>query len=140
MAFTDNSDLFGAVDEEGINLVVRHLMRQRPSLFNYGTALIERNPALLCEPIDPAPAVAQRNNPIVTVVDPLPVLGTSPEVTLNFCFQLTAAEVDFHPGVVIVLPPELAPPLGAQRLAMRLRVRGGLGCPAEIGETAEPET
>ena len=37
MAFTDESDVFGSVHEDGINLVVRHLMRQRPSLFNYAT-------------------------------------------------------------------------------------------------------
>jgi hypothetical protein len=38
MAFTDNADLFASVGEDGINLVVRHIMRQRPSLVNYGTA------------------------------------------------------------------------------------------------------
>jgi hypothetical protein len=36
--FTDNCDLYGAIHEDGINRVVRHIMRQRPSLFNYGTA------------------------------------------------------------------------------------------------------
>ena len=38
MALTDKCDLFGAVHEKGVNRVTRHMMRQRPSLFNYGTA------------------------------------------------------------------------------------------------------
>jgi hypothetical protein len=42
MAFTDNSDLYGAINEEGINLIAQHIMRQRPSLFNYGTAANRR--------------------------------------------------------------------------------------------------
>jgi hypothetical protein len=33
MAFTDNCDLFGAAHEHGANRVIRHIMRQRPSLF-----------------------------------------------------------------------------------------------------------
>ena len=39
MAFTDHSDLFAAVHEHGINTTIGHLMRQRPSLFNYATIL-----------------------------------------------------------------------------------------------------
>ena len=35
MAFTDNCDLYAAVHEDGINLIARHILRQRPSLFNY---------------------------------------------------------------------------------------------------------
>jgi len=129
MALTDNSDLYGAVHEDGINRVVRHIMRQRPSLFNYGTVLVFRNPELLCERIDVAPAVIERGNPLITVEDPLPVLGTNGAFGVNFCFQLTKAEVDFHPGNVVVLPPELSPPLAAQHFAFHVRVCGGLGCP-----------
>ncbi len=32
MPFTDLSDLYGSVNEEGINRVVRQVMRKRPSL------------------------------------------------------------------------------------------------------------
>lgn len=31
MTFTDQCDLFGAIHEQGINLVVQHIMCQRPS-------------------------------------------------------------------------------------------------------------
>jgi hypothetical protein len=37
MAFTDRSEIYGAVHEEGINFLLRHVMRQRPSLFTYAT-------------------------------------------------------------------------------------------------------
>ena len=32
MALTDNCDLYGAVHEDGVNRIIRHIMRQRPSL------------------------------------------------------------------------------------------------------------
>ena len=76
MAFTDRSDIFVAVHENGINQVVRHVMRQRPSLFNYGTELVERNRRLLCSPIDAAPAVLAKGNPLISVQNALPIFGT----------------------------------------------------------------
>ena len=128
MALTGNCDLYGAIYEEGINNLVRHTMQQRPSLFNYGTALVASKPELLCEKIVTDPEVEKRGNPIITVEDPLPVLGTNGTVALNFCFQITRVEVDFHPGNIVTLPPELNPPLGLQHFAMHTRVCGGLGC------------
>lgn len=128
MAFTDNCSLFGAIDEDGINRVVRHFMRQRPSLFNYCTAYIRDHLDLMCEKIDVHPWVIARQNPIVTVEDPLPIIGTDGSLGLNFCFQLTKAEIDFHPGNVFTLPPQLGPPLKPQRFAFHVRVCGGLAC------------
>ncbi len=130
MAFTENCSIFGSVDERGINLVVRHLMRQRPSLFNYGTELFLARPDLLCEKIDATSDVIKRGNPLFTIEDPIPVVGTDNKIGLHFCFQVTKAEIDFHPGNVIQLPPELGPPLAKQRFAFRVRVCGGLGCPS----------
>ena len=129
MALTDNCSIFGAVDEQGINLVARHIMRQRPSLFNYGTDLFLTRPELLCQKIDATPDVKARGNPLYTVEDPLPIFGTDNQFGVHFCFQLTKAEIDFHPGSVFTLPPELNPPLKAQRFAFHVQVCGGLGCP-----------
>ena len=42
VALTDNCDIYAAINEAGINRVVRHAMRQRPSLFNYGTVIDAR--------------------------------------------------------------------------------------------------
>jgi hypothetical protein len=131
MAFTDNCSIFGAVDEEGINFVVRHIMRQRPSLFNYGTRFVSDHPGLLCEKIDVHPWVIARANPILTVEDPLPILGSDGSLGVNFCFQITKAELDFHPGGVFSLPAELAPPLKEQHFAFHVRICGGLGCPSK---------
>src|SRR4030042_1356291 len=122
MPFTDKSDLYAALNEDGINNVATHIMRQRPSLFNYGTALVAAKPELLCERIVATPDVINRGNPLITIEDPLPVLGTNGTVALNFCFQLTKARIDFHPGDIITLPPELNPPLAKQSFAIYIRV------------------
>ena len=131
MAFTSNCDLFVSVNEAGINQIIHHVMRQRPSLFNYATAAVIRNPKLLCAPIDVAPIVIQRGNPLLTLEPPLPVIATHPQFGLNFAVQLTKAEVDFSPGNVIALPAELNPPLPAQRLALHFEICAGLGCPPD---------
>lgn len=137
MALTDQSDLYGAVHEEGINLVVRHLMRLRPSLFNYGTEYIARNPYLLCHPIETDPMVTARNNPLLTLEPPLPVLGTEGLINLNYCLQLVDARIDFHPGNVIALPGEIGT-LPAQRFALTAKACFGLGCPdPELGKLLE---
>ena len=59
MALTDNCDFYSEVDEAGINLLVRHIMRKRPSLFNYATDMIVHDQTLLCVPIDAAPEVSR---------------------------------------------------------------------------------
>ncbi len=130
MAFTDLSDLYGAVNEEGINRVVRHVMRKRPSLFNYGTQAVIANPSLRCATIDAAPEVLAYGNPLMTREDPLPILGTDGRFGLDFCAQLTEVKVDFHPGGAVSLPAELAP-LDAQRFAVSATACAGIGCPSE---------
>jgi len=126
MAFTDNCSIFAAFHEDGFNRIISHVRNQRPSLFNYATADVAANPRLLCEVIRTHPIVPQRGNPLVTIVDPLPIPGT--QYGVNFAVQLTDLEIDFHPGDVFRLPPELDP-LAKQSLAIKLRVCGGIGCP-----------
>ncbi|MEO9296011.1 MAG: hypothetical protein ABI347_10495 [Nitrososphaera sp.] len=125
MPFTDNSDIYVAIHDAGINRFVKHVMRKRPSLFNYGTSFFLNNPQALCEQIDVAPEVTAAGNPIIKVMDPLPVPGMS--AGLNFCIQLSKGEIDFHPGNVFTLPPELTP-LANQHLAVHLRACAGIGC------------
>ena len=129
MAFTDNADLFASVEEDGINLAVRHVMRQRPSLVNYGTAWVAADPGRrLCQPIDAAPDVIRRQNPLLTIMDPIPIPLTNDAYALDFCAQVTDAQVDLHPADVVALPPELSP-LPEQRAAVRGRACVGIGCP-----------
>ena len=127
MAFTDNCDIFASFHEDGFNRILHHVRRQRPSLFNYATAQVAAQPEMLCARIDAHPIVGKRKNPLVTIVDPLPVPGSP--YGLNFAAQLAELEVDFHPGNRFTLPPQLSPPLKRQRLAIRLKVCGGIGCP-----------
>jgi hypothetical protein len=136
MSLTANCDIYAAIHDAGINRVIRHLMRQRPSLFNYGSSLLASNPEMLCERIDPDPGVVSNNNPLVTVLDPLPVIGLSgfppgsigpTGLALNFGAQLSRGEIDFFQGNVFALPPELSR-LASQRLAVHFRVCAGIGC------------
>lgn len=126
MPFTSNSDFYVSIQDAGINRVVRHVMQQRPSLFNYGTSFVLRSPELLCQKIDAAPEVLQAGNPLITVLDPLPVIGTN--LGLNYCVQLTKGEIDFHPQNIMTLPQELSP-LAAQNFGVHFKVCAGIGCP-----------
>lgn len=131
MVFTDNCDLYAAVHEDGVNLVIRHIMRQRPSLFNYGTSDVANNRELWCSPVAFTRDVTKYFNPIFSVQSPIPVLGAdSPPVGLGFCVQLTKALIDFHPSNVISLPSELSPPLKQQHFAFQLRICGAIECPS----------
>lgn len=128
MGYTDSCDVFAAFHEDGFNRIIRHIQRQRPSLFNYGTPTLAGAAERMCRPIDAHPIVTERRNPRVTIVDLLPIPGTA--YGLDFCVQLQNLEIDFHPGNVFPLPAELSPPLKPQRLAIRLRLCAGIACPS----------
>jgi hypothetical protein len=132
MAFTDDCDLYAAVHEDGVNHAIGHIMRQRPSLFNYATADVIANRKLWCREIKHTEDVAKYGNRLFTEMPPLPVIGSdSPPVTVGFCVQVTKAELDFHPGGVLALPPELSPPLGEQRFALHFEACGAVACPSQ---------
>jgi hypothetical protein len=132
MALTASCDLYAAVHEDGVNRVIQHIMRQRPSWFNYGTDDVAANRELWCASIDYTKDVTTFNNPLFTVMQPLPVIGSSnPQAMIGFCAQLTKAAIDFHPGNKITLPPQLNPPLKPQCLSLQFRVCGGLVCPSD---------
>lgn len=126
MAFTDHCDVFASFHEDAFNRVLGHARRQRPSLFNYATAALAAEPGRLCQAIEAHPVVDWRANPRVTIVPLLPVPGTG--YGLDFAVQLADLRLDFHPGDEFALPPDLGS-LPAQRLALRVRVCGGLVCP-----------
>lgn len=132
MAYTDNCDLYAAFHEDGINLVIRHIMRQRPSLFNYATANLAKNQEMWCSPVHYTSDVQRYGNPLFTVLSPLPVLGAdSPPVGLDFIVQLTDAKIDFFPSNAIKLPAELNPPLPKQHFALEFRICGSIACPSD---------
>ena len=130
MALTDNCDLFISIHEDGANRIARHIMRQRPSLFNYATADVVANREFWCHSPEFTTDVTKFNNPIFTTLPYLPVIGAdSPPVGLGFCVQVVRAQVDFHPNQIISLPPELGPKLREQQLAIALKICGGISCP-----------
>jgi hypothetical protein len=130
VTFTDRSDLYGALNEEGINFAVQHVMQQRPSLFNYASADVAADPEQWCRPVKVTPDVERRGNPVFTIEDPLTIWGTDGRYGLDFCAQLTEAALDFHPGGAFPLPPELDP-LPAQRFALHAKACTGIGCPPD---------
>jgi hypothetical protein len=125
MAFTDRSDMFAAVHENGINATIGQLMLQRPSMFNYATILFTQAlSSQLCVPINTPPG----GGPLFTVEPQLPVLGAPRPLGLDWCLQLTNVSVDLFPGNTLTLPPELDP-IGSQQFALHLRACFGLACP-----------
>jgi hypothetical protein len=126
MTFTQNSDLYVAVQDAGINRVLHHVMVQRPSLFNYGSIHPPTNPRPICRDIPVVPQVVRAQNPLITVMDPLPVIQTP--ITLDYIVQATTGAMDFFPGNVFGLPPELNPPLATQNFAVHFGVCAGLIC------------
>lgn len=130
MAFTDNCDLFASLHEEGINRVVWHIMRQRPSWLNFATADVAANRELWCQIPDFSVDVTKFGNPIFTILPDLPVIGAdSPPVGLGFCVQVANARIDLAPTSIFELPPELGSKLDEQHLAIELRVCGSISCP-----------
>jgi len=134
MPLTDRSDLFASLHEDGINLMVLHFMRQRPSLFNYATKAF-RDKKLqdqLCTPIKADRAVERAGDPLFKEMPLLPLLGSNYPLGLDWCFQLSELKVDFHPGNAIALPAELGL-LPEQQFALVARGCFGLNCPAGKG-------
>ena len=130
MALTSHCDIFASLSEAAFNNIVANVARQRPSMFNYGTASFAAAPQLMCHPIVLAPGLPS-NQPRVTLETPVPVPGTGGAWGLEWCAQLTKLVLDFHPGQLVNLPPELHPPLAAQTLALQLEVCAAIACPSE---------
>jgi hypothetical protein len=130
MALTDFCDILGAVHEDGFNRLIFHVMSQRPSLFHYGTESFVKNPSLLCCPPEFIhPEVNKRGNPVVGVLDPLPIPGYVGNFGLEYNFSLTNLVIDLEPSGLFILPPELNPPLSKQSFAIQAIVCGGIACP-----------
>lgn len=134
MPYTANCDIYFAIQEHGANLIALHVMKQRPSLFNYASSYVAQHPGLACAPVIRTPDVDKYNpNNLFTVEPAIPVFGAeTPPVGLNFCAQLVSAKVDFYPSNVLNLPQEMNPPLSPQQFALGARLCAGLDCPAEL--------
>jgi hypothetical protein len=101
-------------------------MVQRPSLFNYGSILPATHPLPICREIRTVPQVVQADNPLITRMNPLPVIQIP--IALDYIIQLTKGTIDFFPGSTLSLPAELNPPLRNQQFAVNFEVCAGLIC------------
>jgi len=126
MTLTQYSEIYVSVQDAGINRIINHIMAQRPSLFNYGSIHPATDPRPTCRDIRTVPEVVQANNPLISRMDPLPIIQTS--ITLDYIIQLTRGTIDFFPGSAFSLPPELNPPLKEQQFAVNFEVYAGLIC------------
>jgi hypothetical protein len=136
MSTTAGADLYGALEDAGINRFIGHIVEQRPSLFNYATPGIAAHRDLLCRDVAAAESVRNRNNPTVTTVGRLPVLGSDGPIELEYCLQLTAFEFDFHPGGAFVLPDGES--LAEGEFAVHVQACAGLGCPSDAAGDFRP--
>lgn len=132
MTLTEHCSIYVSIHEDAFNHVVRHIQRQRPSMFTYATAAFEgldvdKLTELFCCPIDVDERVIKLGEPLFTVQDPLPVFGTPYQIGLNWCLQLTEVQLDLHPNSTIDLPPQLQP-FPEQGIALRLAGCFGLDC------------
>ena len=106
-------------------------------LFLILSSFLASNPNLLCEKIIAVPEVNRQQNPLLTVLGPIPVIGlplnqsSSNNLAINFAIQLSKAEIDFHTGGIFPLPPELKS-LANQRLAAHFKVCAGLDCLGDL--------
>ncbi len=136
MALTEHCSMYVSIHEEAFNHLVRHVQRQRPSLFAYATSAFEGLEAeRFCCPIEVDERVIKLKEPLFSVQDPLPVLGTPYSIGLNWCLQFTEVQLDLHPANVIDLPAQLRP-LPEQGIVLRLAGCFGLDC-AEADFIAE---
>lgn len=138
MALTSNCDALVRINESAFNNIIREIMLQRPTLFNYATKpLIASN--TFCSEISMNPVLASMNIPKVTEVDPLPIFG-APDGTpgVNYCMQIKELKIDFHPGNSIALPAELHL-LGSQEIALKGTVCAGIGCRRLARVVEKPE-
>jgi hypothetical protein len=131
MALTSFANVFASIDDSVIDALANKLLRDRPMWFNYGDAAVAAHPETLCQVpnVDssiPSSALV-KSIQIPATVNGGQTLGTLTVPALNFCAQITSIQIDFAPGDIISLPPELNPPLPAQRLAIHVGLAAGLG-------------
>lgn len=138
MTFTNNSDFYIAIHENGINRIINRAMLYVPSTFNFGSSYISAHPQMACNTVNADPSVTASGDPLISVIYPqfpsnfkIPLMNTFATIYLQqpyFIAQLSELQVDFNPGNVITLP-ETLPSLPSQQLALHARVSIGLSCP-----------
>jgi hypothetical protein len=127
LSLTQNCDIYVAIKDEGINRTIKLIMQQRPSLFNYGTNDLNSHPDIVCHPIDSHGSVRAAENPLLTPIKPVPIIGSMPNSFIPACFQINDFKIDFYKNDQFTMPQEIS--LNNQQLAVYAKISVGLGCP-----------
>ncbi len=119
-----------------LNDISRRLMLQRPELFNHATPLFRRHPELLQREIPVHPDVVRRGEALLSRQDPLPLLSTSGQFGVDYCFQIADLRLDPHPKAQ---PALLEPDAKPCQLGLVIRISGSVMCQSDDeSETAHP--
>jgi hypothetical protein len=136
------ADLYGAIKDSAVNRLIRAVMAFRPDLFNYAAPswkfagpakLLATEVFVSCYQVGLARAADPAKSPRFTRIPylPAPGLGSSlGDFQLPWCFQISDARIDFQPtDQITTMPPELTPPLAAQRFGLEIDATFGIACP-----------
>ncbi|CUR57313.1 hypothetical protein NOCA240047 [metagenome] len=123
MALTDQSPLYLAIRDAGLNRWLRTVARELPALFNYVSTADK-----VCSPIDAVGAVAAHAKSLTHQVGPYRLGGADSDET-SISAQVRAVRVDFAPANVIELPPGLSSSPFEQKIALQVDGSFGLACP-----------
>jgi len=115
MAIKNAASVF--LHEEGINNIIKHFMKKRPSMFNFGTSRLNTRKDLLCfqPPID---TNLDPNQPWITCIKPILITDY---YGIDFCYQISDFEFDFNPTT--------SEPTNQNQFLIKGRVHVGIGVP-----------
>ncbi|WP_153800500.1 hypothetical protein [Foetidibacter luteolus] len=130
------SDVYGAISDDAIQRIINDTHVKAPFLFNYvapsirfvqddaGRLVDTEELWVTCSPVEDSPLDGEV--PRFTRMQPFSLPGIP--VKLPYCIQIIDAALDFHPGNIIALPPELPSPLSEQNFSMSAMVQFGMAC------------
>jgi len=136
------ADLYAAITDDAVNRIINFLHARAPYLFNYVAPTVKLqlddrgrfigfvDNWLTCSPIAPNPPPGV---PSYRRIKPFELPGIAVKMPLSV--QLIDVNIDFHPSDAVTLPPELTPPLAAQRFAIQTIVQVGVPCVPEAAVT-----
>lgn len=130
MGYNKQSEVYLGFHESIFNQILKQVQRQRPSLFNHATSDFISKPSLLCETIDVHSAVKEfeTDNPLVSEIAYLPIMGYEGPFGMSLCFQLVDVGIDLHPNNRFS-NLKLAPAFITNRFSLRVKICSGLACP-----------
>ena len=97
MPLTRGADVFLGISQDGVNRLLRHVVEQRPDVFNYATRGAAQRSELCGEPAGLEIAMSRGH----AWITELPLLAVPPagQLGLEYGVQITKITVDFHPDL-----------------------------------------